>query len=487
MWQEKNTVVIRSFLFILALTAFPGAVAWAAPVARVGFAIGKVIAIDAAGVTRPLSKDSELNQGDTVNTDGGRAQVRFIDGAYVSLQPNTQFKIDEYKYDGKTDGTEKGSLSLLKGALRTITGAIGHVNKDTYRLHTEAATIGIRGTEYLASVENSLSVSVGDGAISLTNKAGELVVASGQSAYVANASSMPVMTFQKPTLPPEAAPQRKASETEAAASTTVPYVAGDQVGDRSPITSTVPPPTNGKPSVASSIDGNTTYSVYSDNSSVQHTAVTVGFNSSGVATQLYDKSLNVWTDAGTAQVSGGTSGAIGWTRWVDGTLNDTGSTVPFPGAYQGAHHVFGVPTPASDLAALGAANVTATYTVVGYTIPTFTDGIGAGLGNGVVTGSITPHFGTGTVDIATLLSFQGGANQYHNDVTGMSMPNTLSSGVFSGTASATHTGTLTDCASGCQVNWAGFFAGANASNAGVTYRLVSDRGFQIQGVVAYGK
>jgi hypothetical protein len=33
----------------------------------------------------------------------------------------------------------------------------------------------------------------------------------------------------------------------------------------------------------------------------------------------------------------------------------------------------------------------------------------------------------------------------------------------------------------------GFFAGANASNAGVAYKLFSDLGFQIQGVVAYGK
>lgn len=475
MWQEKNTTVVgRNFLFILALTAFPGAMAWAVPVARVDFASGKVTAVDAAGVPRTLNKGSELNLGDTVNTDGGRAQVRFIDGAYVSLQPNTQLKIDEYRYDGKTDGTEKGTLSLIKGALRTITGAIGRVNRDTYRVNTQSATIGIRGTEYLASVVNSLSVSVGEGAISLTNKAGELVVSSGQSAFVADANTLPVLTFQKPALPPEAAPQRKASETETASS--VPYVAGEQPGALPSVI-----PTTGKPPVASFTDGNTALSIYSTNSLAEHSSVSVGFNSGGVATQLFDTALNVWIDAGTTHVSGGSSGAIGWARWVDGTLNDTGNSVPFTGAYQGVHHIFGVPTPASDLSSLAAANVRGTYSVVGYTTPTFSDGKGAGLGDGVVTGSLTAYFGSGKVDTDTLISFQGGANQYHVTSAGTIQD-------FSGdNATATHSGALADCANGCSVDmWGGFF-GARASNAGVAYKLHSDLGFQVQGVVAYGK
>lgn len=480
MRQEKNSMAGRRFLFILAFTALPSVAAWAAPVARVDFASGKVTAVDTAGALRALSKGSELNLGDTVNTDGGRAQLRFIDGAYVSLQPNTQFKIDEYQYEGKTDGTEKGTLSLMKGALRTITGAIGRVNRDTYRVNTQSATIGIRGTEYLASVVNSLSVSVGEGAISLTNKAGELVVSAGQSAYVADANTVPVLTFQKPVLPPEAAPHRRGSESETATSAT--YLSGDQVG------ALPPPTTGGRPPVDSFTNGNTTLSVYSTNTGVEHYPVSVGFNSSGVATQLFDNALNVWTDAGTAQVSGGSSGAIGWTRWVNGTFNDTGNSVPYPGAYQGAHHVFGVPTPQSDLAALHAANATGNYTVVGYTTPTFTDGKGAGLGDGVVTGSMTVNFGSGTGEIATSLSFQGGANQYHGANSSINFANfNPSSGVFSGVGSAAHSGSTADCASGCKIDLSGFFAGANASNAGVAYKLFSDLGFQIQGVVAYGK
>lgn len=470
MWQINKMVIGRGILFMATLVAYTG-VAWAAPVARVDFASGKVTASDSTGVLRTLSKGSELNQGDTVNTDGGRAHVRFIDGAYVSLQPDTQFKIDEYIYEGRTDGTEKGTLSLVKGALRTITGAIGRVNRNTYQVNTQSATIGIRGTEYLASVVNSLSVSVGEGAVSLTNKAGELVVASGQSAYVADANTMPVLTYQKPVLPPEAAPQRKAQESNEEVS--VPYLAGEQTG-------LISPPT-GRPPVASSTDGNKVMSVYSDGSWVAHVPVSIGFNANGIATQLFDTALNVWVDAGTTQVSGGSSGAVGWARWVNGTVDDTGNPITFTGAYQGIHHLFGVLTPDSDLSSLAAANVTGTYSVVGYTTPTFSDGHGAGLGDGVVTGSLMAHFGTGKVDTDILIAFQGGGSQYH-----LTAPGTIQD--FSGDAAyATYSGSLGDCTNRCSTDLLGHFFGANASNAGEMYIIHSRLGFDIQGVVAYGK
>jgi hypothetical protein len=52
----------------------------------------------------------------------GRAQLRFTDGAYVSLQPQSEFAIRDYRFDGKTDGTERGFFGLLKGAMRTVSG-----------------------------------------------------------------------------------------------------------------------------------------------------------------------------------------------------------------------------------------------------------------------------------------------------------------------------------------------------------------------------
>ena len=77
----------------------------------------------AAPGLRILQSGSELFEGDLVRTgDDGRVQFRFTDGGLVSLQPRTEFRIDEYRQGG---ASQRSFFSLLRGALRTATGAIG--------------------------------------------------------------------------------------------------------------------------------------------------------------------------------------------------------------------------------------------------------------------------------------------------------------------------------------------------------------------------
>ena len=70
-------------------------------------------------------KGAQLNEGDLVTTNEGRSQLRFIDGAQMSLPPRTEFRIEEYKFEGKTDGSERAVLNLVRGGMRTVTGSIG--------------------------------------------------------------------------------------------------------------------------------------------------------------------------------------------------------------------------------------------------------------------------------------------------------------------------------------------------------------------------
>ena len=87
--------------------------ALAAPAARVEFVVGKVVALDTQGRERVLARGATVGEGDTVDTGPGRAQLRFTDGAYVSLQPRSKFRIDAYRFEGRTDGNERGFFSLL--------------------------------------------------------------------------------------------------------------------------------------------------------------------------------------------------------------------------------------------------------------------------------------------------------------------------------------------------------------------------------------
>lgn len=188
----------KAFIAVLISAAFP--LASQAAAGRVEFAIGGVNALSLDGSKRTLAKGGEINNGDTIQTTDGRVQIRFSDGGYISLQPNTEFKVEDYSFSGKSDGSEKGLFSLVKGGLRAITGAIGHTNKQAYRVNTPVATIGIRGTEYLAQYGGTkLLVKVGDGAVYLVNSAGDIVLYKGQVGEVGEGSK-PQYSSEQPSV-----------------------------------------------------------------------------------------------------------------------------------------------------------------------------------------------------------------------------------------------------------------------------------------------
>jgi hypothetical protein len=162
-------------------------------------AAGTAHVINAQGVTQPLKKGGAINAGDSVLTGrDGRADIRFTDGALLQLHPASQFRVDEYVYAAKgsklpPDGTEKGLFSLLKGSFRTITGFLGKLRRSNYAVSTPTATIGIRGTEYFAQVDQGLSVKVWKGEIVLDNQAGSFSITEGQSAHVESINKAPVV------------------------------------------------------------------------------------------------------------------------------------------------------------------------------------------------------------------------------------------------------------------------------------------------------
>ncbi|MDZ4099896.1 MAG: FecR family protein [Methylophilaceae bacterium] len=175
------TLKRQAIIALAVATAFP-ATSFAAA-GRVEFAIGGATAISKEGATRSLTKGVDINSGDTIKTTDGRVQVRFTDGGYMSLQPNTEFIVENYAYDGKQDGAERGFFRLVEGGLRAITGVVGRNNRPAYRVATPVATIGIRGSEFLAEHrESRLKVRVIGGSIFIENELGDLILFKGQSA-----------------------------------------------------------------------------------------------------------------------------------------------------------------------------------------------------------------------------------------------------------------------------------------------------------------
>ncbi|WP_292934417.1 FecR domain-containing protein [Noviherbaspirillum sp.] len=200
---------IRLKVLCVALIAAYPAFAEAGVAGHVQFVAGDVRVVDAKGKQRPLRKSEAVDEGDTVLTGpGGSAQLKMIDGAMVAVRPATELKVNDYVFAEDDDSKEKASFSLLKGGLRAVTGKIGRINKDRYKIETPTAVIGIRGTDHEPVVVLPSAAAPGMvpgtydkvnvGATTLTNQAGMAVVAANQVGFAASPTNLPVILPKVP-------------------------------------------------------------------------------------------------------------------------------------------------------------------------------------------------------------------------------------------------------------------------------------------------
>jgi hypothetical protein len=167
------------------------------------FVSGAVSLARSDGKAVELTRGMEIDVGESVITGAdGRVHLRFTDGGFISLAPGSEFRVNAYSYSGKPDGTERASLALLKGGLRTVSGLIGKASQQAYEMVTRVSTIGIRGTEYTVVYGAGVSGSVGHGRIEVCNGGGCLDVSKGESYYVKDENTKPVRTEKAAELPP---------------------------------------------------------------------------------------------------------------------------------------------------------------------------------------------------------------------------------------------------------------------------------------------
>lgn len=167
---------IKSIIYacILALLTLTSATSAAAIAGKVIMASGTVTATNALGTERTLQRRSVIDVQDTLTTgENSRVQIRFVDNALLTLQPNSQLHIEEYQLaqDNAADG--KVLMNLVEGGFRSLTGTIGKGTPEAYKVNTPAASIGIRGTLFSAMYRNkTLFAGVWQGGISLTTPTG---------------------------------------------------------------------------------------------------------------------------------------------------------------------------------------------------------------------------------------------------------------------------------------------------------------------------
>jgi hypothetical protein len=172
------------------------------PAGHVLVASGPFIAIQTDKSARSLTSGAEFYQGDKLWTGPRtRAQIRFSDGAIMTLRPDTEFSVDEYEFDEQNAENNKSFFSLIKGGFRTLTGLVARLRPDSYRVKTAYAIVGVRGTTYEVVDQSALYVAAWDGTISITNDADEMLLGFGQDynyATVTSVNSVPKGDVQIP-------------------------------------------------------------------------------------------------------------------------------------------------------------------------------------------------------------------------------------------------------------------------------------------------
>lgn len=213
-------MVVRKFVagqaaFVI-LSVFAGA-AFAAGAGTVIHLSGSLSAQRPDGSARILSRNSEVNPGDVLTTERDSfAQINFTDGSSITLRPNTSVKVESYRFAKDQPQEDNSFLRLLKGGLRTVTGLIGRRgSQDAYKIGTNQATIGIRGssgdtlecsegcpevTPTSGKLPQGVYHATHTGAYVLQNDAGSQVVGAGQFGYVKDAKTPPSVLPKDPGL-----------------------------------------------------------------------------------------------------------------------------------------------------------------------------------------------------------------------------------------------------------------------------------------------
>lgn len=166
---------------VVALSTTFAVNAYAGDAAKVLLKSGDAVIVHADNSETPANKETIVAEGDTIETRKGRVQVVTVDGAKITLLPQTVFKFNRYAFNGSEDGAEYAHTELVRGGLRTLAGHVGNKNADRYQMKTPVAIIHANGGEFSVQYKDKLSLTTNQGKVNVCNAGGCRQVLAGQS------------------------------------------------------------------------------------------------------------------------------------------------------------------------------------------------------------------------------------------------------------------------------------------------------------------
>lgn len=131
--------------------AITSAAGWAGDAGTIKFIRGDV-QIVRDGKSIPLKVGDPVQEKDRVIVPAnGSAGISLRDDTRISVGPSSTFLINRFAFDPTT---HQGQIetSILRGAMRYISGLISRLSPDAVKILLPRAIIGLRGTDFIVEV-----------------------------------------------------------------------------------------------------------------------------------------------------------------------------------------------------------------------------------------------------------------------------------------------------------------------------------------------
>ncbi|MDD2448358.1 MAG: FecR domain-containing protein [Sulfurimonas sp.] len=179
--------ILKNIAIILMLTS---SLLFAKSVGTITALKGKAL-ISRDGTEIVAKLGAGLEEKDTLTTKKeGQVQIIFDDETIITVGNNSSFSINEYLYEESK--APSAQFGLFSGAMRTITGKIGKMAPENFKVKTKTATIGIRGTNFtvVANQDGSSNIYCTLGAISVNSPEKDSTVTQGFYISVSQGGAM---------------------------------------------------------------------------------------------------------------------------------------------------------------------------------------------------------------------------------------------------------------------------------------------------------
>jgi len=114
---------------------------------------GDVTVTHENNTTESLKHGDKIFEKDSIKTaSNSTIGIIFEDNTLISIGSNAEFFVDEYTFEPENKNV-KFKSNLFKGIMACKTGLIPKINPNAMEIKAKTATIGIRGTYFVAEVK----------------------------------------------------------------------------------------------------------------------------------------------------------------------------------------------------------------------------------------------------------------------------------------------------------------------------------------------